>query len=166
MKPEEVMESLPEAKSETIAWTASEFIAHHKASGWYLTLGLGAAVVAIVLYFVTRDFVTPAVIVVAAIVFGIFASHQPNEIEYELGSQTLRVGHKVFHYADFRSYSIVPEQAFSSIVFMPLKRFAVPLTIYYAPQDEEAVVGALADKLPLEQQKPDAVDRLMRRVRF
>ncbi len=61
---------------------------------------------------------------------------------------------------------MVPEGAFSSVVFMPLKRFAPPRTIYYAPEDEDRIVGLLVNRLPLEEHRADAVDGLMRRIRF
>jgi hypothetical protein len=39
---------------------------------------------------------------------------------------------------------VVPEGAFNSIVFMPLKRFAVPLSIYYDPKDEDKIIAVLS----------------------
>jgi hypothetical protein len=61
---------------------------------------------------------------------------------------------------------VVPEGAFSSIVFMPLKRFAPLTTIYYAPEDESKIITILTDRLPFEERKAAAIDSLMKRVRF
>jgi hypothetical protein len=58
------------------------------------------------------------------------------------------------------------EGAIPSIVFMPLKRFAVPTTIYYPEEEEENIVGVLAGRLPMEQHGHDAIDRLMHRIRY
>lgn len=151
---------------EAITWTASEYIAHAKSFGWYAALGGGAVVFAAIVFLVTRDVVSTAVVLVAALLLGIYAGRPPRQLEYRIDRTGIGVGQKRFGYGDFRFFSIMDEGAFSSIVFMPLKRFAVPTTIYYAPQDEDRIVGLLSDKLPMENRNHDAVDRLMHRIRF
>lgn len=153
--------------TQPISWTASEFIAHAKSASWYGALALAAAVGAALIYLLTRDPVSAAVIIVAAVVLAIYAGHQPRELEYRIDFKGLTVGQKHFGYDQFRSFSVLPEGSFSSIVFMPLKRFAVPTTIYYAPEDEPKIVQMLSDYLPLDQEHGhDAIDRLMHRIRF
>ncbi len=49
---------------------------------------------------------------------------------------------------------------------MPLKRFMPPITLYYPPDQEDAVINALAAYLPHEDRTHDPVDRLMRKIRF
>jgi hypothetical protein len=51
-------------------------------------------------------------------------------------------------------------------VFTPLQRFSPLTTIYYDPNDEERIVDLLANRLPMEERKRDAIDRLMWRIRF
>ena len=68
----------------SVSWTASEFIAHHKGVGWYVTLGAVALVFAALLLLVTRDLVPSAVVIVAAIILGAYGSRQPREIEYRV----------------------------------------------------------------------------------
>lgn len=164
--------ALPEAEPSSqitsggVSWTASEFIAHEKSASWYLGLVVAAAIGAFFVYIITRDLVSPAVVLVAALLIGIYGSHQPRQVEYRLDRLGVTVGGRQFLYTSFRSFSVIPEGAFSSIVFMPLKRFALPLTLYYAPDDEDNIMSVLADQLPLEHRKPDAVDSLMRHIRF
>ncbi len=150
----------------TISWTASEFVAHEKSSGWYGLLGLATLVLAAFVYLISRDAVSVAVVIVGAIFLGIYAASKPRQLEYKLDHQGLNIDTKHWSYSEFRSFSVVPEKAFSSIIFMPLKRFAVPITIYYAPEDEDKILNLLAERLPFEQPPRDAVDSLMRRIRF
>lgn len=152
--------------TQTITWTASEFIAHSKSFSWYAGLAAASLVFAALIYLVTRDFVSVSVVIVAAVLLGIFARHQPKQLEYRVGAQGIDIGQKHFTYEHFRSFSVLPEGAFSSIVFMPLRRFAIPTTIYYAPEDEEKIVSLLSDYLPFEERDHDAIDRLMHRIRF
>lgn len=151
---------------QTVAWTASEFVAHAKSFGWYAVLGLAAVIGAALIYYMTRDYVSVAVILVACLLLGVYAGHKPREMEYRLDLHGLTVGDKHFGYNEFRSFSVLPEGAFSSIVFMPLRRFAIPTTIYYAPEDEDKIVNLLSDHLPLEEGGHDAIDRLLHRIHF
>lgn len=154
------------ADDRVITWTASEFVAHTKTFGWYAALGAGAAVLAALVYLMTKDWVSVGVILMAALLLGVYGSRQPRQLEYRLDSTGLSVGQKHFGYHSFRSFSVLPEGGISSIVFMPLKRFAVPTTIYYPPDEEDKIVQLLSDRLPLEEGGRDVFDRFLHRIRF
>jgi hypothetical protein len=151
---------------QVVTWTASEFVAHAKSAGWYAALGLAAIAGAALIYLMTKDYISVAVILIAGMLLGVYAGHKPREMQYRLDFRGLTVGDKHFGYSEFRSFSVLPEGAFSSIVFMPLKRFAIPTTIYYAPEDENKIVDLLSDHLPLEEGGHDAIDRLLHRIHF
>lgn len=156
----------PVGPAAPISWTASEFIAHEKSAGWYLGVVVASVLCGGLVYFITKDKVSMSVVLMAGFVLGFYGARKPKQIQYHLDNQGITVGSKHFVYNSFRSFSVIPEGAFSSIVFMPHKRFALPLTLYYAPDDEDNIVDILADQLPLEERRPDAVDSLMRRIRF
>ncbi|HVX57964.1 MAG TPA: hypothetical protein VHA37_09660 [Candidatus Saccharimonadales bacterium] len=158
--------AVPDDDPDAITWTASEFIAHAKSFGWYAALAAAALAFAAVVFLISRDFISVGVVIVAALLLGIYAGHQPQQVQYRLDGGGLTIGKRRLGYDQFRSFSVVPEGAFSSIVFMPLKRFAVPTTIYYAPEDEERIVDLLSNILPVDQRGHDAVDRLMHRIRY
>ena len=161
---EPTTQPLPEET--VITWTASEFIAHEKSGGWYLKLVGVAILLSAITYLATRDIITCVVIVFCAGILAIMAARKPKQLPYRLDTHGVTVGPKLYTYNQFRSFSIMPEGAFSSIEFMPLKRFATTATIYYAPEDEERIVKLLSDRLPYEPSRRDPVDQLMRRIRF
>lgn len=151
----------------SISWTASEYIAHQKSGKWYGLLALGTVLLAALAYFITGgDIVSVVVIVVVAIVFGGYAGRKPKELQYTVGPDGLSIGGKAYSFHDLRSFSVLNEGAFSSISFMPLKRFMPTLSIYYAPDDEDKIVDVLSQYLPFEPREHDTVDRLMRKIRF
>lgn len=156
----------PADPSATISWTASEFIAHHKNGGWYGLLLLGACVAAVLVWLVTKDWVSIAVVILAAIILAGYASRQPRQLTYQLDPSGISIGPRHFSFNDFRSFSIVPEGAFASLVFTPLKRFGVPTTVYYDPQDEDRILDIIGSRLPHEEHRGDMVESLMRRIRF
>jgi hypothetical protein len=152
---------------EVIAWTASEFIAHTKTSGWYVRLALVTLVCAAIVYFATlRDVISTGMVCLGGFLFGVVAGRQPREQQYRLNGQGVQIGAKQYAYGAFRSFSVVPEGAFSSIVFMPLKRFSTLTTIYYAPEDEKRIINLLTNYLPYEEYKHDLFDQLLLRIRF
>jgi hypothetical protein len=154
------------ALPQDVSWTASEFIAHEKSGGWYALLVLGAAVVTALVYVLTKDKISTAVVLLAAIAFGIFAARKPRTQQYSLTGQGLQIGQKFYGFQDFKTFSVSEEGAIASIVFAPMKRFMPPLTIYVAPDIEERVVDFLSAYLPFEEHKADAVDSMLKRIRF
>lgn len=162
----EVAEPHMVSDGETITWTASEFIAHSKTAGWYGMLTVAAIILAAADWLLTRDLVSPIIILFAALLLGVYAAHKPRQLQYQLDDMGLSIGDKRFTYDQFQSFAIVPEGVFASIVFTPLKRLAPFTTIYYDPADEEKIITLLADRLPMEERNHDAIDRFMRRIRY
>jgi hypothetical protein len=151
---------------EEVTWTASEFIARHKGFGWYVALGLVAVAAAGLSYLFTKDIISVGAVIAAITLFGVSAARKPRVLTYHINEKGLAIGQKFYPYGIFKSFSIMEEDAFSSIMLLPLKRFMPPLSIYYEPNDEEQIVTILAHYLPMENRPPDAVDRLMKHVRF
>jgi hypothetical protein len=159
-------EGAPAASAGGVNWTASEFVAHEKSTGWYGGLAIAAVIIAAFVYLLTKDKISTTVVVVAALALGVLGARKPRQLRYQLDEAGFSIGQKHYSYEMFRSFSVVPEGAFSSIVFMPLKRFAPVTTLYYPPESEDKILDVLAQRLPFEDHKADAVDSLMRRIRF
>jgi hypothetical protein len=149
-----------------ISWTASEFIAHEKSAGWHVILVLVAVVVAVLTWFITKDIITPVVIIVAGVILSFYGGRRPNQLQYQLGDQGLQVGNRYYDFNDFRSFAVVPEGAIASIALTPSKRFSPLVTLYFDPQDGDKIIDILGMHLPHRERKVDAIDGLMRRIRF
>ncbi len=149
-----------------VNWSASEFVAHHKGVVWYLLLAVAAIVLAGLAYLLTRDYVSAGGILFFAVIFGIAASRKPRVLEYQLNNKGLVIGEKFYMYSDFKSFTVGDEHPFASITFLPLKRFMPPLSIYFPPEEEKQIFDVLSGHLPMEQHRPELVDRLMKQIRF
>jgi hypothetical protein len=152
--------------SNVITWTASEYIDNAKSFDWYLSLGVAAVLIAGLFYLLFKDLITSTVVIVCALALGYYARRRPEQLEYQLDSHGLIIAGKNLPYGLFRSFAVIDEGHFSSVVFMPLKRFGLMTTIYYAPEDEDRIIDLVGQYLPFEQRKQDPIDRLMRRIRF
>lgn len=149
-----------------LSWTSSEFVAHHKPTSWYVTLGIVASIGALLVYIISKDFVAAGVILMSAGLFGYAASQTPRELEYALSSSGIAVGPKFYPYSKFRSFSVSDDTNFTSLDFMPLKRFDMPLTVYYDQQYETDILEQLTQHIPMDQHKHAMIDSLMHRIRF
>jgi hypothetical protein len=150
----------------TVTWTAAEFIAHSKSSSWYALLALADLIIAALIYLLTRDKISTAVVILAGVALASYAGRQPQQRRYALDDQGVTVGEKFIPYSEFRSFSVIDEGHVSSISFFPLRRFAQLTTIYYNHEDEDEIIDLLADRLPMDERGHDAVDRFMKRIRF
>ncbi len=149
-----------------VSWTASEYIAHQKGMSWYVLLGLGAALLAGIVFVVTKDLVSTVVTSLGVIMLGVFAARQPRVLSYQLSQQGVQAGQKFYPYVDFKSFSVQENGGISSVLFTSMKRFMPGLTIYYPPDQEEDIINFVADYLPHEELAVDPIDRFMRKVRF
>jgi len=154
------------SEDDAIRWTAAEFIAHNKSVAWYGLLALAVIVLAVIVFLLTRDKISTSVVIIAGIALGGYGARQPQQRQYALDDQGLSIGDKYLPYSLFRSFSVIDEGPVSSISFFPLKRFGQLTTIYYNPDDEADIIDLLADRLPMDERGHDAVDKLMRRIRF
>lgn len=149
-----------------VTWTALEFIAHQKSASWFVAMGGVAAVIAVLVYIITRDVFNLVVILIAAVIFAVAAGRPPRQMQYTVDDHGIEIGRRFYPYSEFRSFSIADEGPFRSLVFMPLKRFMPQMTIYYDPEDEDRIGEVLIEHLPMHEHRHDMTDRLMKRIRF
>jgi hypothetical protein len=154
------------APGSAVSWTASEFIAHEKSANWYILLFGSSVIAAGLTWLIFKDILAAAVILVAVLMLAAYSKRQPRELEYSLDDSGITIGQKHYPYTLFRSFSIIDDGAFSSIELLPLKRFSPSITVYYDPDNEDAIADALAPHVPFVPRKPDPVDQLIRRIRF
>lgn len=149
-----------------VQWTASEFIAHQKNTGWYGLLFLAAIAGSAAMYLLTRDVISTVMVVIVAVILGIFAARKPRTLDYQVDENGIHIGPKSYPYADFKSYAIIDEGAFNSITFIPMKRFMPAISVYYEPADEDQIINVLGNYLPVEERQKDAIDKFMHKIRF
>jgi hypothetical protein len=163
--PQDTASSPPDTQEE-LSWEASEYIHHHKPGVWYVGFfGVGVAI-ATALYIVLDDWVAVAVVVVMFAALFVYGVRQPRTLRYAITSTGMDVAGKAYPFVSFRSFSLVHDQGVPSITFIPLQRFALPLTVYFAPEDADKISDALSQHLPYEEYHPDMIDRLAHYLRF
>ncbi len=152
--------------TQSVNWSASEYIDHQKATSWYLGLIVVTVLACGLIFWLTHDLITLVVIAIAAALFGVAGARKPRTLEYELNNRGVQIGAKFYDYAGFKSFTVLEEGAINSIQLLPLKRFMPPISLYCPPEQEDAVVGLIGSYLPHEERSSDPIDSLMRKVRF
>jgi hypothetical protein len=150
----------------SVSWEAVEFIEHPHGSTWYGLLVISTAVMAVIVYLISKDIFATVIITLVGVIVGVFAGHKPGQVKYEVSDEGLRLNNKLYKYSDFKSFSVFHEGDLSSATLFPLKRFVPPVTAYFVPADEKKIVEAFGNYLPYEDRQLDAVDRLTRRLRL
>jgi len=156
----------PNGSDGFLTWTASEFVEHQKSAKWYLYFSIGTIVASVIVYFWTKDIISTITIIVAAFMFGLFATKKPRVQTYRIDEKGFYVAGKLFPFNNFRSFAISHNGAFSSLVFIPLKRFSLLISAYYDPADEAKILDLLEPYLPLEEKRKDLIEDLMWKIRF
>ncbi len=157
---------LQQAQPEAFNWSAAEYVHHEKHGMWYGLYALGTVLLAAVVYFTTKDILSTVIVFVAILGLILFASRKPSAQEYTLDGDVLRVGNKDYYLHDFKAFSVIEESQVAELILRPLKRFLPMVSVYVSPDQVDALADYLADFLSFEPHKPDAVDNLLRRIRF
>ena len=156
----------PSPRPVGVTWTASEFIAHHKSAGWYGLIGLVALIVAATVWLVTKDVFSSVLVYIGVLLLGVYGAHKPRQLTYSLDELGITIGSYHHAFSEFRSFSVVSEDAFASIELVPLRRFAMYTTVYFDPADEDKIIKVLSTHLPKEEPREDLLEQLMHRIRF
>ena len=153
------------SKTQPISWEAEEYIIKNHNTGWYfglaiVTIGLSALAIWL------QGWTFLALIIVSVITILIFNLRPPRKIHYTLNSEGLTEGKLKHPFADFRAFGIVKEDSHYSAVLIPKKRFGINVKVYFPEGSGEAIVDNLGARLPMEEVKPDLLDKLVNFLRI
>ena len=158
---------MPTTKDQnSITWEASEYIHHEKSPVWYLSFGIGAAVLVGGTYLLLQDVISIIVVTLMAITVIVFANRPPRQLKYHLDDNGIEIDGRGYAYGSFKSFSLMHNGAVESIYLEPLERFMPPITIYFTPEDGDHIVDIIGRYLPHRERVPDFIDRLIHKIRL
>jgi len=154
-------------KAEAVfTWKAPEFVYSKKSAKWYVYLVLVTLALLVLYRFISKDIVTPILIILMAFIFGYYGSKKPQTINYSIGPSGVKVGDKEISIDSLKSYSVQDYKDLSVVIFVPVKRFATLVTLYYHPEDEDKVLGFIETVVPFDNRQEDLIDRFSRHIGF
>ena len=150
-----------------VDWIAPEYFVGAKGKMWYFLLGIMAAVFIAVSIFLFQSYSFAILVLVMAIALVVYTKRPPQEIKYTLSvQQGLYIGDKLYNLQDYKSFSIVQNNNRNFIELIPIKRFSPALSVYFPQDAGERIVDILASRLPMEQTKPDIMDKIIEKLRI
>lgn len=151
---------------EPIAWTAPEGVKVHRELWWYITFGvvlIGLMALAI-LVFKSPTFAILLPIMTVALF--LLSEKTPQNINYAISPKGIYVGDKLYDFSEFRAFGITRENNQHSAILLPVKRFSPGLTLYFSEKEGEKIVDMLGARLPMQEIKPDALEKLIRMIKL
>ena len=149
-----------------LRWQGSEYLAHDRGKGWYVIMAV-VVLILIALAILVLKSVTFAILVpVMAIALFIYTHRTPELLNYTLSHKGLHINDKLYTYDRFKSFGVMQHGEINSIVLIPRKRFQIGQTVYFPAEVGEQLVDMLAARLPMKEVKPDAIDKLLARLRI
>ena len=153
------------SRMNAISWEAEEYITKSHNGWWYFGLAIvtiGLSVLAIWL----QGWSFLALIIVSAIAVLVFNLRPPRKIHYSLNAEGLTEGKLKHPFTNFRAFGIVKEDSHYSAVLIPKKRFGINVKVYFPEGSGEAIVDNLGAHLPMEEVKPDFLDKIVNFLRI
>jgi len=123
---------------------------------------LGLATLAYFLHF----WLEIGVFLVMGVAVFIYAQKPPRTMTYELSTEGIHIEGKLFPYADFRSFGVVPDEDWHSISLEPTKRLSPRIVLLFDSDDFDQIVGHLSLHIPRADRDPDTIERITRFLRF
>ena len=148
-----------------LKWSAASVMAN-RGIGWYLGFLFIMIAVSTGAYFLLKDVMTAGVIAFCGILIVVFGLKKPREINYSLTQDEIKINQKTYSIHDYKFFYVNKREAGGTAQLVPLKRFSPAISLNYSIKDENLVLGALSNTLPLQQQDTDVFDKMMHFIGF
>lgn len=165
-RPEEPVAEPVDSNEVLVEWSASEFINHQKGTSWYVVLAIGAAILSAVIFFITKEYISIVVIMLMAVVLGVYGAAKPKVVKYTITPKGIGFGNTFHPYSEVKSFCVIKETTIPYVQLLLHKRIAVPLTLYVAPDFMDKITEIIGEYVPYDQKQLDYTDRLSAKFRF
>lgn len=149
----------------SISWQAEEYLIKDHSTIWYLSLLLVCGSLSVLAIFLGW-WTFLILVILSCISIFIFTLRPPRKINYFLDKNGL-TEEKVLHkFEEYKSFGILQEGKNFSIILIPKKRLAISTKVYFPSSNGETIVDILGNHLPMEQIKPDFLDKIVNFLRI
>ena len=148
-----------------VSWEAEEYVTHDHNFIWYIGLLVVVAILSAIAILL-KGWTFLILIILSAITLLIYILRPPRKIHYKLDNKGLTEENKLHNYENFRAFGILKEDSHFSAILIPKKRFAIQVKVYFPEGSGEAIVDQLGNHLPMEEVKPDILDKIVNFLRI
>ena len=72
----------------------------------------------------------------------------------------------MYRFEEYKAFGILQDDVHFAIVLMPKKRFSPAVTVYFPENKGEEIVNMFGKRLPMEEVRLDAIDKIVKKLRF
>jgi len=154
--------TLPERQP--VQWQAPEYLQDHRSPWWFIAFWAVAIIFMVIAVLLIKSWSFAVLIPAMAAALTIYSHRPPRMISYVLSDKGLYINEKLHPMTEFKSFGIVSDESFPSIMLIPVKRFRLGLTVHFPAEAGEAIVDLLGSRIPMQEIKFDFFDRLTRQL--
>lgn len=147
-----------------LRWQGTEYTHDSRSIKWYIIFGLIAVVAVIIAVVVLKSITFAILIPVMVVALLVYVRRPPEVLDYILSRKGLHVNDKLFTFDQFKAFGIATLNGAHSVTLIPRKRFQIGQTIYFPEDIGEQLVDMLAERLPMKEIEPDAIDKLLAKL--
>jgi hypothetical protein len=150
-----------------IHWSAGEYVNNEKNGPWFAIFAVVVIGLITLDIFVIKSYTFSALVVVMAIAVIVMSRRSPRLIDYTLsGNQGLYIGERLYHFSEFKAFSLIEDRGQHSIMMIPTKRFSPGVIFYFPTEVGEKIVDILGARLPMENRKLDIIDIIVQKLKL
>ena len=152
--------------TEPFAWDAPEGVQSQNSTMWYIIFGLITIGLMALSIFALKSLTFAVLIPVMAVALVLQQSRPVKIINYAISPKGIYVADKLYDFSEFRAFGLLNDRGQHSAILLPVKRFSPGLTIYFSDNEGETIVDMLGARLPMQEVKPDALEKLLRLIKL
>lgn len=147
-----------------IQWQAPEYVQDPRSPRWFIGFWIVAIVLMAAAFFLLRSWSFALLVPAMAAALMIYSHRPPRTLSYVLSNKGIYINEKLHPMAEFKAFGITNDESVPSLVLIPVKRFRPALTTHFPAEIGEPLVDMLGRMIPMQEIKPDAFDKIIRKL--
>lgn len=152
--------------TEPIAWNAPEGVRIQRDAVWYVLFAIVLAGLMALAILVFQNWTFAILLPIMAVALFVLSNNNPQTINYAISPKGIYIADTLHDFSEFRAFGLLHENDQHSILLLPVKRFSPGLTIYFSEAEGEKIVDMLGARLPMQEIKPDALEKFIRLIKL
>lgn len=152
--------------TEPIAWNAPEGVRVQRGAVWYVLFAIVLAGLMALAILVFQNWTFTILLPIMAVALFVLSNKNPQTINYAISPKGIYIADTLHDFSEFRAFGLLHENDQHSILLLPVKRFSPGLTIYFSEAEGEKIVDMLGARLPMQEIKPDALEKFIRLIKL
>ncbi len=152
--------------TEPIAWNAPEGVRVQRGAVWYILFAIVLVGLMALAILVFKNWTFTILLPIMAVALFVLSNKNPQTINYAISPKGIYIADTLHDFSEFRAFGLLHENNQHSILLLPVKRFSPGLTIYFSEAEGEKIVDMLGARLPMQEIKPDALEKFIRLIKL